>query len=130
MSSTANEDTIKQVFAAFDGPASFYYILQKASDVDGFLNWLRDYHCISATGKLLAGYKFLLRLVFKGFLNEIYVNTALELSEDEAIFRAQFKGVPLRDTPNTCEKTILLKRIWTHGRAVSKAKTLKMCRNI
>jgi hypothetical protein len=123
MSSTANEDTIKQVFAAFDGPSSFYYILQKASDVDGFLNWLRDYHCISATGKLLAGYKFLLGSIFKGFLNEIYVNTALELSEDEAIFRAQFKGVPLRDTPNTCEKTILLKRIWTHGRAVSKAKT-------
>jgi hypothetical protein len=123
MSSTANGDTIKQVFAAFDGPASFYYILQKASDVDGFLNWLRDYHCISATGKLLAGYKFLLGSIFKGFLNEIYAKTALELSDDEAIFRAQFKGVPLRDTPNTCEKTILLKRIWTHGRAVSKAKT-------
>jgi hypothetical protein len=123
MSSTANGDTSKQVVAAFDGPASFYYILQKASDVDGFLNWLRDYHCITSTGKLLAGYKFLLGSIFKGFLNEIYVNTALELSQDETIFRAQFKGVPLRDTPNTCEKTILLKRIWSHGKAVSKAKT-------
>ena len=120
MSSTANGDVIKQVFGSFDGPSSFYYILQKASDADGFLTWLRDYHNISATEKLLAGYKFLLGSIFKGFLNEIYVNTTLELSEDEALFRAQFKGVPLRDTPNTCEKTILLKRIWIHGKAVSK----------
>lgn len=123
MSSNASGDTSEQVVAAIDGPASFYYILQKASDVDGFLNWLRDYHSIGATEELLAGYRFLQSSIFKGFLNEIYVNTALELSEDEAFFRAQFKGVPLRDTPNTCEKTILLKRIWSHGRAVAKAKT-------
>jgi len=123
MSGTANEDTIKQVFASFDGVASFYYILQKASDVDGFLNWLQHYHCISTTGKLLAGYKFLLGSIFKGFLNEIYMKTALDLSADEALFRAQFKGVPLSETPNTCEKTILLKRIWTHGKAISKAKS-------
>ena len=125
MSKITNEDTAKQIFGSFDGPSSSYYILQNASDVDGFLTWLRKHHSIRVTEKLLAGYKFLLGSTFKNFLNEVYVNTALELSEDETLFRAQFKGVPLHETPNTCEKTILFKRIWMHGKAVSKAKTWK-----
>jgi hypothetical protein len=123
MSRTTEGDAIEQVFASFDGPASSYYILQKAADVDEFLNWLQDYHHISTTGKLLSGYKFLLGSILKVFLNEIYTKTALNLSADEALFRAQFKGVPLSETPNTCEKTILLKRIWTHGKLLSKEKT-------
>ena len=110
------------VVSAIDGPASFYYIFQEVSDVNGFLKWLRESLDISETTELLSGYKFLLGSIVKGFMNEIYVNSALGLTEDEAFFRAQFKGVPLGDTPNTCEKTILLKRVWTHGRAIAKSK--------
>ena len=123
MPSKKDEDRVSQLFSSFDGLGSSYYILDKASDVDGFLVWLRDYHSISKTGNLLGGYKFLLDSIFKTFLNEIYVNQALELNEDETFFRAQFKGVQLRDTPNTCEKTVLLKRIWIHGKSIAKAKT-------
>lgn len=111
------------VAAAIDGPSSFYYILLKASDVDGFLSWIRDYHHIDESSGLLSGYKFLLGSIFKCLMNGIHTNTSLELSEDEVYFRAQFVGVPLRNTPNTCEKTVLLKRIWIHGKAVSKAQT-------
>ena len=123
MPSMKDEEKVSQLFSSFDGLGSSYYILDKASDVDGFLGWLRDFHSISQTGNLLGGYKFLLDSIFKCLLNEIYVNHALKLSEDETFFRAQFKGVQLRDTPNTCEKIVIIKRIWIHGKAISKAKT-------
>jgi hypothetical protein len=118
-----DEDKIRQYFSFFDGIGSSCYILDKASDVDGFLGWLQDYHSIGETGNLLGGYKFLLDSILKCFLYEIYVNHGMELSEDETIFRAHFKGVELRDTPNTCEKTVLIKRIWVHGKSISRAKT-------
>jgi len=70
-----NGDSIKQTFGSFDGSSSSYYILQKASDVDGFLKWLRENHSIEVTEKLFAGYKFLLGSIFKIFLNEVYHNT-------------------------------------------------------
>ncbi len=123
MAHSSNGEAGKQVVAAIDGPGSFYHVLQEASDLGRFLKWLKDYHNISATGELLSGYKFLLGSILKCFLNEIYVNSALELTEDDIFFRAQFKGVLLRDTPNTCDKTILFKRIWTHGKTISKAKS-------
>lgn len=75
------------------------------------------------TKELLSGYKVLIDSAFRCFLQEVYESTALDISEDEVLSRAHFKGVPLSETPNTCEKTVLLKRIWSHGRTVSKAKT-------
>ena len=111
------------VAPAIDGPASLYHILQKASEVDNFLKWVEAQHQISGVEGLLSGYKFFLGSIMKCFLNEIYMNSALELTTDDILFRAQFKGILLRDTPNTCDETILFKRIWTHGKAVSKAKS-------
>ncbi len=113
------EDTV----ASIDGPSSFYYILRNVSNIDGFLKWMQERHSVIPTGDLLSGYKFFLCSILKCFLNDIYVNSSLELTEDEILRRSQFKGVPLRDTPNTCEKTVLLKRIWSHGKKISKARS-------
>ncbi len=123
MANDSAEEAIGRVVPAIDGPGSFYHVLQEASDSGVFLKWLTDYHNISTVDELLSGYKFLLVSIIKCFMNEIYVNTGLELTEDDILFRAQFKGVLLRDTPNTCDKTVLFKRIWKHGREISKAKS-------
>jgi len=105
---------------SIDGVCASYYILQQISRIDGFLTWLRDYHHIDEPKELLSGYKFLIDSIFKCLLYEIFSDASLGLSEDDVFDRAQFKGVSLLDTPKTCEKTVLLKRVWTHGRAVSK----------
>jgi len=111
------------VFATIDELGSAYFLLLKISEIERYLGWLEVYHQITMTKELLSGYKVLIDSAFRCFLQEVYESTALNISEDEVLSRAQFKGVALNETPNTCEKTILLKRIWSHGRTVSKAKT-------
>jgi hypothetical protein len=121
--STSKNNPFEEVFSAFDGPASFYYILQKVANTQAFLTWLKDSQGVPADENILAGYKFLLGSIFKCFMEEINMKTALELNADEILERAQFAGIPLGGIPNTCERTILIKRIWKHERAISRAKT-------
>jgi len=98
-----------------------FYVLQFVSNTEGFLSWLRDYHHIEATEEILAGYKYLIDSIFKCVLDEISGDFALGLTEDEVFYRARHKGITLLEIPHTCEKVILLKRVWTHGKAASKA---------
>jgi hypothetical protein len=119
----AHDDNVNNVLSAIDGLISSFNILKLASNITGFRKWLEDYHKINKVQEFLPGYKYLLNLILKCFISDIYTNNSLKLTDDYILYRAKFVGVHIQDIPNTCEKTILFKRIWNHSKAISKARS-------
>jgi len=104
---------------------SMLNILKIVTNIKEFEKWLREYHKRSLDRKLLEGYRFFVTTVFRCLIGQIELDSSLGLEEDYTFFRARFKGVPIQDVPNTCEKTIFIKNLWKISKSLRKAKSWK-----
>lgn len=121
-----NGDTLKKIVSkSVDEIFAFVNILKILSKISTFREWLKTYHKIEDDSDILEGYKFLLLTSLKCLINGIVQDRSLELAEDYVFFRADFVGIPLRDIPNTCEKTIFIKNIWNLSRGIRKSQNWK-----
>ncbi|WXG46135.1 MAG: hypothetical protein WED05_05640 [Candidatus Atabeyarchaeum deiterrae] len=93
-------------------------VLRIALGTQAFRGWLKEYHGIEDEHELLAGYRFLVDTCVRCLIRSVTMGTGLDLTEDYTFFRARFTGIPLNDIPNTCEKTIFIKRIWKAARGI------------
>jgi len=87
--------------------------LRYLGDADKFLAWLRSQHGRLDNSRLFDGYKFTINTLVRMLCNEIANNYSLSLSEDHIFSRARFAGISLTKVPNTCEKSIILRNIYS-----------------
>lgn len=88
-------------------------ILKIVSDTQKFREWLRSYHETSNDNELFQGYKFFIITSIKLVLNSISLDSHFGIENDFVYRRAEFTGAPIEDLPNSCDKIILLKNIWS-----------------
>jgi hypothetical protein len=107
-----SEDNIRKYYKTISGTFVAINLLKIVYDLNNFRKWIKDYHSIDNDEDLLPGYRLFVILLLKDLLDSIEWDSGLKLKEDFIYNRADFKGVPLEDLPNSCEKTIILKNIW------------------
>ncbi len=88
-------------------------ILKFASNTAGFRNWMSKHHNIKDLEPFFLGYRYFLEVCSIQFIDEITEDTSLELTEDETFQFAQSAGLLLDEIPNTCDKVVVLKNIWS-----------------
>ena len=108
-------DSVDKILAALN-------ILKIVTNAQDYENWLKVYHNKKVDSKLVEGYRFFVTTVVGFLIHAIEENISLELQEDSIFSRAKFKGVPIEDVPNTCEKTIFIKNVWNLSRSIRRAK--------
>lgn len=99
---------------------SFVNVIKKVSDIQRFRKWLQTRKIDE--NDVFEGYKFFLTTSSKCLLQSIIHDTSLGLKDDYVFFRANFIGLPIKDIPNTCEKTIFIKNLWNIFAKISKAR--------
>jgi hypothetical protein len=121
-----NDSTLKKfVLTSVDKIFAFINILKIVSKISEFRRWLKKYHKIENDEDIFDGYKFFLITSLKCFINAIVKDETLGLKEDYTFFRANFVGEMLGDIPNTCEKIIFIKNVWTLSRKIRKSRNWK-----
>ena len=105
-----------------DKVLSFINIFKINSNLNGFQEWMKEYHKINDESEIFEGYKFFLDVCIRGFINSVIYESSFNLEEDFTFFRARFVGIELDDIPNTCEKTIFIKNVWNLTKKMRKAK--------
>jgi len=98
-------------------------VINLASDIEQFEDWLQDEHGIPFSDELLEGYEFFMETAIRTFMHEIIYSTFPLISEDFVFFRARFEGVKLAEIPNTSEKTAFIKNVNDYRRDLRKAGT-------
>ena len=96
-------------------------VINLASDIDEFEEWLEDEHRVSFSNGLLEGYEFFMETAIRNFIREIIYSTFPLIPEDFVFFRARFEGVKLAQIPNTSEKTAFIKNVNEYRRTLRKA---------
>lgn len=86
------------------------FIIGIATDLDEFKEWLKEYHK-REFDEIFLGYKFFIETAIRTLLLSVEQGN-IGIQQDFEFYRASFRGVPIEDIPNTCEKVIMLKRIW------------------
>lgn len=87
--------------------------LQFAFNTAGFRNWMNKHHNIKDLEPFFLGHRYFLEVCLIQFIDEIAEDTSLELTEDETFQFAQSAGLLLDEIPNTCDKVVVLKNIWS-----------------
>jgi hypothetical protein len=98
-------------------------VINLASDIDQFEDWLQDEHGVSLSDDLLEGYEFFMETAIRTFIHEIIYSTFPLIDEDFVFFRARFEGVKLAKIPNTSDKTAFIKNVNDYRRNLRKAGT-------
>jgi len=104
-------------------------ILKITTNVKDFEAWLKNYHDIELTDNIFEGYKFFVTTIIRVLDGAIESDTSLELNEDVVFFRARFKGIPIEEIPNTCEKTVFIKNLLSLTKPLRKSKSWKEIKN-
>jgi len=104
-------------------------ILKITTNVKDFEAWLKNYHDIELTDNIFEGYKFFVTTIIRVLVGAIESDTSLELNEDVVFFRARFKGIPIEEIPNTCEKTVFIKNLLSLTKPLRKSKSWKEIKN-
>ncbi|KXB03298.1 hypothetical protein AKJ45_01945 [candidate division MSBL1 archaeon SCGC-AAA261F19] len=97
-------------------------IVELLSNVEEFRKWVWERHQISSDTKLIEGYRFLIEVGIRTLIDALAYDPFLGINEDFTFYRARHIGLNLRETPNTCDKTILIKNIWKHAKTIKKSK--------
>ena len=108
-----------------DGLLISFYMLEKASKITKFLTWFKGRNKYVDMEIILPGYVFLIVSIIRVFMFDLDSNNGLGLSEDWIYKRAVSKGLQLNELPNSCEKTIFMKRIRMLEKNIAKQKTWK-----
>ncbi|MFC2044670.1 hypothetical protein ACFLT8_05730 [Chloroflexota bacterium] len=87
------------------------YLLNLATDVVGFKEWLVTQRGTGATAQVFKGYVFGLGTLIRLLHMAIDFDFSLKLTEDFTFSRARFYGTPIAEVPNSCQKAILLRNI-------------------
>ncbi len=98
-------------------------IMKILGDTDTFLLWMRKTHPHKNPEELFDGYKFSLECCLNSFVDGICGDQILGIESDFLLDRALAELVPLHHISNTCEKTIFLKNLKPHVKAVLKTLT-------
>jgi len=85
-----------------------FKILDLASDIRGFEQWLQGEHGISLNDNLHEGYEFFVETGMRSLLNRVIYSSFPLIPGDFVFFRARFEGVELANIPNTCQKTLFM----------------------
>ena len=120
-----NANTHVNTYKFNDGLLVSFYMLEKSSKITKFSTWFKSRNKNVELEIILPGYAFLIVSIIRLFMIDLNSNNGFDLSEDEIYRRAVFKGVQLNDLPNSCEKTIFMKRIRMFEKNISGQKTWK-----
>lgn len=96
--------------------------LKYLGNINDFLQWIHTYHHLRANPELLKGYKFIIEVLLAMLCDEISTNKSLLLTEDDFQRRASFFGIPYDQLPNSCEKSIILRNIYTKTKCLVAAR--------
>lgn len=107
---------------SIDEVLSALNILKITTGIKDYESWLKAYYNRELDGKVVEGYKFFIATTIRFLIHAVEFNYSLRIEEDYTFFRARFKGVPIEDIPNTSEKTIFIKNIWSLSKPLRKAK--------
>lgn len=101
---------------------SALYILETISDFKELQKWLKKYNKVENVDDLLKGYKLFFEINIWYLIDSIKSSeNPLNLAADR-VLRSAYHNTHLEDIPNTCEQTILIKRIYSLERKVRKAR--------
>ena len=109
MKDKPSESNNDQIFA-------FLEILRILSDTKNFQEWLSTYHKIYDQQEFFEGYKYIFAVSLQYFINELISYDPFSFKDDEKLTHASSYGMPLKNIPNSCEKTVVLKNIWKHSK--------------
>lgn len=109
--------------ASSDQTMAFLNIVKILSDFTSYKSWLVCHHKINDHEPLLSGYKYLLTVSVQWLIDSLFYHDPFRLHEDRTSTRAHFAGIMLDDIPNSCEKTIFCKNIWSLTKNIRKAKS-------
>ena len=120
-----NANTFVNTYKLNDGLLVSFYMLEQASKITKFSTWFKGRNKNVGLEIILPGYAFLIVSIIRLFMIDLDNNNALGLSEDEIYRIAVSKDVQLNDLPNSCEKTIFMKRIRMFEKNISGQRTWK-----
>ncbi len=98
-------------------------IFEIATDFDHFEKWLKKEHNKSIDKRIFLGYKYFLECTFSSIFDSIANDSALDIESDFLFNRAIGEVFYIEKLPNTCEKTILLKNIYSFYKPIEKSKS-------
>ena len=122
MKDESSESNNDQIFA-------FLEILRILSDTKNFQQWLSTYHKIDDQRQFFKGYQYIITVSLQYLISKLISYDPFLFKDDEKLTRANFLGITIENIPNSCEKTIVLKNIWKHGKKIRKAKTFEEIKN-
>ena len=123
MRNQRNANTHVNRYKFNDGLLISFYMLEKASNITKFSTWFKGWNKNVNMEIILPGYVFLIVSIIRVFMFDLNSNNGFGLGEDEIYRRAVFKGVQLNELPNSCEKTIFMKRIRMFEKNIARQKT-------
>ncbi|MCD6092469.1 MAG: hypothetical protein J7J38_00420 [Candidatus Aenigmarchaeota archaeon] len=118
---TSENKKIEEFIRSPDEIFAFYNIIRVLRGVKEFREWSKEYHEIKNDQNLFEGFKFLLDVCIRKFIDSIIMDSSLDIKEDFTFFRARFVGIPIEDIPNTCDKVVLLKNLSVYLKIIKKS---------
>ena len=106
-----------------DRTIAFLNIVKILSNFTGYRDWLVHHHKINDHEPLLCGHKYLLTISIQWLIESLFYHDPFGLHEDRTITRAYFTATRLDDIPNSCEKTVFCKNIWSLTRNMRRAQS-------
>jgi len=97
-------------------------ILQILGNSEAFEAWLKQYHDKALDGKMFQGYKFFLECAFSEFFDYLSSEKIFGIKEDFLFQRAVGETFFIEKLPNTCERVVFLKNIYSAYKPILKAK--------
>ncbi|AEW01661.1 hypothetical protein A4D02_06560 [Niastella koreensis] len=96
--------------------------LRLLGNVTDFRKWLKNQYDIENSSQIFEGYLFAVRCCLNSFLDGISNDYQLKIKNDLLLERAIHEMIPLHKIANSCEKTVLLKRINPFVKKIIRAK--------
>lgn len=97
-------------------------ILQMLTNIGAFEKWLKEQHNKDFDPKLFHGYKFFAECAFSEFFDYLGSEKVLGIEADFLFQRALGETLFIEKLPNTCEKVVFLKNIYSAYKPITKAK--------
>ncbi|HQT92595.1 MAG TPA: hypothetical protein PL001_11280, partial [Candidatus Kryptobacter bacterium] len=101
---------------------AFVNVLRIIQPTQKFREWIRSRYPSVDFDPLYEGYQYLALSSFNCILDAVLTDDLLNLKEDYTFRRARHEGLKFDKVPNTCEKTIFIKRILTYTQKIKAAK--------
>lgn len=97
------------------------FIIEMATNLEEFREWLKNFHKKEFDDEVFLGYRFFIETAMRTLLISVKEGN-IGFQQDFEFYRASFRGVRIEDVPNTCEKVIVVKRIWNICKKLRKSR--------